>query len=341
MIRNLFLLILLAAAGSAQAKIQFADFKLMPIHDFLATLGEEEIAGKKNSVIYDTRKTGLASFVTVVGKVKPMGADLAGCFKNMAASATDLKYRGFYKNEVTIKEAGKELRVLIQDPLIQDWNSEVKVGSDVLILGRYNGSCHAGAGALPIFLMVEFNTAGKKGYYTTVGMQAVEAGKYDLAMSAYNDALLLDPNNIDLTYNRARVHMFRNDLDAAITDISVVIKANPKDAEAIGMRGYFKQRQGKKMDALEDYNQSIAVDPKMWLSYLNRGYLLREIGRLPEAARDIALVIKNNPQMPSAFCEMALIKNAQGNKVEAKSFAQNCTAETYLTNKEIVALKTK
>ena len=100
----------------------------------------------------------------------------------------------------------------------------------------------------------------KEEAYRTIGIQAMEAGDYEKAMEAFNNALTqvkgLGANEIDICYYKATAQYGSGDAQGAIATCTALIDYDEKDAKAYFIRGsiYLKEGEGKK--GLEDYNKA-------------------------------------------------------------------------------------
>jgi tetratricopeptide (TPR) repeat protein len=70
-------------------------------------------------------------------------------------------------------------------------------------------------------------------------------GKYELAITDYNQALKIDPNHFRAYNNRGNSYFKQGKDELAIADYSQAIKIDPNDAELYTKRGISYTRQGK------------------------------------------------------------------------------------------------
>lgn len=76
-------------------------------------------------------------------------------------------------------------------------------------------------------------------------------GDYDLAISDYNDALRLDPDDPDTYYNRGSAYLDRGEYDLAIADFDETLRLDPLSAYAFNNRGIAQFNR-------EEFDQAIA-----------------------------------------------------------------------------------
>jgi tetratricopeptide (TPR) repeat protein len=88
-------------------------------------------------------------------------------------------------------------------------------------------------------------------------------------------------------------------------------------ARAYGNRGNARSRQGKREEALHDYDWSIQLAPYSVDPVLNRGVVLESLGRYSEAASDYRAVLAAEPNDPAAWNNLGNVASAEGNWQEA------------------------
>jgi Flp pilus assembly protein TadD len=94
---------------------------------------------------------------------------------------------------------------------------------------------------LPIVLLLLFSCAstqpkqgelGDAKFYNTRGIAYGEKGQYDQAISDFNRAIELNPNDNKAYNNRGIAYRLKGQYDQAISNFNKAIEINPKDAEA-------------------------------------------------------------------------------------------------------------
>ena len=102
----------------------------------------------------------------------------------------------------------------------------------------------------------------------------------------------------------------------AVTELNRVIAANPKDLEALDLRGYVQAQDKKLQVAILDWNQVLAIDPKYWKSYGNRCAVQVVLGDFTLAVRDCGEGIKLNPKYPNLFKHRGVARLKLGQETE-------------------------
>lgn len=112
---------------------------------------------------------------------------------------------------------------------------------------------------------------------TAIGLMHTRNHDYDLALTFYNNALILNPNYVDALHKRSITYedkmLFRNALD----DINKAIILDSKNTSLYLTRASIYRDLDKKDLALIDFDYVINKEPNNGLAYLNRGYLKQEL----------------------------------------------------------------
>jgi Tfp pilus assembly protein PilF len=77
------------------------------------------------------------------------------------------------------------------------------------------------------------------------GNELSKAGNYDEAITAYNQAIAIDPNRVNAYYNRAQVYWLKGQYELAIEDYTRELALNPDNAKAYNNRGVAFDKQGR------------------------------------------------------------------------------------------------
>jgi tetratricopeptide (TPR) repeat protein len=96
-------------------------------------------------------------------------------------------------------------------------------------------------------------------------------GDLDGAMADYNQAIRLDPKNVQAYNNRGTVKFKEGDLKGAMAHFNRSIQLNPKNPHAYNNRVRAKEMKGDLDGAIADFNEAIRLNPKYAHAYNNRG----------------------------------------------------------------------
>ena len=102
--------------------------------------------------------------------------------------------------------------------------------------------------------------------YKKIGLQAHQNGEYKTALDYYTKAINLDPDNSegmnDYIYRlRGMTHTKLNEKKLAITDYDTALKLNPENIYALGDSGLAKSKFGQYEAAIEDFDKALKRKP--------------------------------------------------------------------------------
>lgn len=112
------------------------------------------------------------------------------------------------------------------------------------------------------------------------------------AMSDYDLALDVDPNNFIGHYNRGLLRAQVGDDNRAIEDFDFVLKVEPDNMMATFNRGLLRDRTGDYSGAIDDYTAVLDEYPNFLAGYQYRAAARRKIGDLKGADADEFKVLK-------------------------------------------------
>src|SRR5262245_61135049 len=128
------------------------------------------------------------------------------------------------------------------------------------------------------------------------------AGKHDLAMQRYVAILQTDPGNADALYYVAVLAIQEGQLAEGIKVIRRALDVGKPQARLYNLLGQVHLRQNDDEDALKAFGQSIETDPTFPDAYGNRGALLAEMRRFPEALTDLERAVALRPNNATDLC---------------------------------------
>ena len=95
-----------------------------------------------------------------------------------------------------------------------------------------------------------------------VGFQLYEQGRLDDAEVIFSGLNALDPRESYYLTALGAVHLAKEDLDMALRCFNQAIKMNNKEIASYVNRGEVHLRQGKILEAAEDFKSAVDLDPK-------------------------------------------------------------------------------
>src|SRR5882724_10759525 len=147
-------------------------------------------------------------------------------------------------------------------------------------------------------------------------------GKHDLAMQRYVAILQREPNNADVLYYVAVLALQEGQIAEGIKVIGRALDlgqsnlAKPQ-ARFYNLLGQAQLRLNQDQDALTAFGRAIETDASFADAYGNRGTLLAEMKRLPEALADFDRALTLRPDNPTDLCNRAGVLSDMGRLDEA------------------------
>jgi tetratricopeptide (TPR) repeat protein len=116
-----------------------------------------------------------------------------------------------------------------------------------------------------LLLLPSWGAAQNVQSYIDQGMQASQAGRYDQALQAFDQALKLKPSDPALISYKATVYYAKGDNSQAMQLIEQIIKQNPNFGRAYYQRAMILEKQEKYDQAVADLQKAkslgYGIDP--------------------------------------------------------------------------------
>jgi putative PEP-CTERM system TPR-repeat lipoprotein len=121
-------------------------------------------------------------------------------------------------------------------------------------------------------------------------------GKSELALSAYNQVLKLNPKNTAAYINKASMEIGENKLDAAKIDIDAARKASPNNLMVSYLQALLDFSQNKPVVAWESLQQILRTAPEHMPSVLLAGAVQYSLGSMKQAEQHLKHYLRNEPK---------------------------------------------
>jgi tetratricopeptide (TPR) repeat protein len=151
------------------------------------------------------------------------------------------------------------------------------------------------------------------------------------AIADYSEAIRLSPGSADFYIERGHVYIVAKGVDAAIADLTEAIRLTPQSYQAYNERGLAYFRKGDLVRAQEDITAALARFPAP-VFYANRGDVYEAQGRKRDAIDDFELALLGDPSLVhvrnalkrlGAFSEIAIETEKRIREGEALA-GKNC-----------------
>lgn len=143
------------------------------------------------------------------------------------------------------------------------------------------------------------------------GVLLLRAGDARRALEALNNAIRLKEYSKAL-FTRALLHQQMQNCDAAVPDITKVLKQEPGNARAHYIYADCLEQKGNTSAALSEYSRAIELEDGEPLFYLRRGLVQAQQGNHKEGIRDMSHAIQLRPKYAEAWYWRGMIKHRSG-----------------------------
>lgn len=144
--------------------------------------------------------------------------------------------------------------------------------------------------------------AEREGRYFEGGLQLLDEGDYEGAVTMFDNALRLGLGDIAaIRVCRAEALLVLGAWAEAETDIEAALGQQPYLAAAYLARGSLRRLQGKIDDAINDFTTAIHIEPTDDAAYFNRALAYEDRRRHADAEADLTRALQLNPRLGQAY----------------------------------------
>ena len=155
----------------------------------------------------------------------------------------------------------------------------------------------------------------------------------DAAISAYQSAYLLTPEDIDIYINLGSAFYDKEDFGNALSIYRSALELDPTNAKIHCNLGFLYWGKGDNDEAIKEYNLAIEYDPNYDIAYNNLGVIyLDDLGRIQTAIELFTQSIEHNPNYALAHFNLARAITIKGDKIEAAKLYQIAQDINKITN---------
>jgi tetratricopeptide (TPR) repeat protein len=131
------------------------------------------------------------------------------------------------------------------------------------------------------------------------GIEKARSGDLDGALSDFDHAIELNPQNDAAYYNRAQARRLKNDSVGAIADYTKAIELGSTNPAAYNNRGNARAETNDWDGAISDYTRAIELKPEYARAYYNRAVAKKDKGDTSGAAADFKRARQLDPKLVS------------------------------------------
>ncbi len=126
-------------------------------------------------------------------------------------------------------------------------------------------------------------------------------GRPDEALSTYDRALAINPNDQTVLFNRGYALLQLGRFAEALSSYDRHLSIHPSDAEALNNRGNVLRGLNRHEDAIKDYDRSLTLRPHYAEAFNNRGLALYELRRTSAAIESFGRALTLHPDYATAL----------------------------------------
>lgn len=153
-----------------------------------------------------------------------------------------------------------------------------------------------------------------------------DLGDSAIALKSIAEARAINPSAADSWVAEVPVRLRARQLKEAQVAADRAVANAPGSAEAVYMRGQVAHLSGDRSGALASYDKCLKISPNHVEGLVSRAGLLLDLGKVPEAERDVEVLVKTSKTEPRAWYLKALIAERQGKRDEARKALNDITA---------------
>ncbi|MBN1187769.1 MAG: tetratricopeptide repeat protein [Bacteroidales bacterium] len=170
--------------------------------------------------------------------------------------------------------------------------------------------------------------------YLAMANVKVSLNKNDEGMEYANQAVELEPQNIEPYVVRSHVYKAKLDYPSAINDVSKALVIKPESERLFMIRGLYYQEFNQHQNAINDFNKVILLNDKNAEAYYKRAWSYEQIANYVKAIKDYETIASLSEFDPKA---QLLLKEAQDRLFELNR-ESNKPVIKLTTPKEVKAL---
>ncbi len=154
--------------------------------------------------------------------------------------------------------------------------------------------------------------------YQLFGMNFKETGDTIRAINSFQKSVELDPDLIDSWINLGQLHAaIGSKMAPRFFDNAILI--DPKNVQALHAKADYLQDRNDLTGAIALYKKIATLDPQYEEAYFNAGLLYLDLDSIPQAYQQFDLTLKINPTFVPGYFYRGIAAEFQGNIAQAKA----------------------
>lgn len=138
------------------------------------------------------------------------------------------------------------------------------------------------------------------------------AGQFLQAVTAYDEAIQVTPDNVDLWVGKARAQMFGEDAAEALKSANTAVLIDDKNVKAHAIKAWALWKNGKDDEAGQEAAQALALDQNYAPAHAYYALILNSQLRYEQAFAEAQQAVSLDPQLIEAHYAMGFSNEAQG-----------------------------
>ena len=151
----------------------------------------------------------------------------------------------------------------------------------------------------PLFKRIHDLNGGSQ-THIRAGMELEKAGKLDEAIQEEEEALTIDPDNVQVHVNLLSLYGRTGQAAKAKQHFDAAIKLNPGRSDAWYDYGVLLFQQRSFTEAEQALRRAVEIDPSYAEAHNNLGVIYEQQGRVDDAAQEFRTAIADRPDFPLA-----------------------------------------
>ncbi|NJN90403.1 MAG: tetratricopeptide repeat protein [Leptolyngbyaceae cyanobacterium SL_5_14] len=134
----------------------------------------------------------------------------------------------------------------------------------------------------------------KPNLYIMLARAYARNGDYQHAVNCYDTIIALEPENLENRISRADLLIRADHPSRAVEDVEIYLQID-QSSLAYEIRGRARKALNDLDNAIEDYSESLRLEPKSISARIGRAQLYQRVGQFSKALEDYTYLVNNNP----------------------------------------------